>query len=102
MVPLTSSLLSNSESQVLHLLRQYPDLKNRMTALLLLIEEEQTADNIEEHVIELVRNTGRETLQAWATHQNQFQSEQALTRDSQLKKAGKKNCVGTPRSAPSP
>lgn len=101
MIPLTSPMLSTSESKLICLLRQYPELKNHMSALLLLIEEKQTADEIEDQVIELVRSTGRETIQAWASHQSQAAVEQALKQDSPLKKAGKKNSAGTPRSAPS-
>ena len=57
----------------------------------------QTADEVEERIIELSRQWNSQMLSGWCQRQER-QVSAAQESDAALRGAGKKNCGGTPRS----
>jgi membrane-bound ClpP family serine protease len=93
-----------SDAELVRRLGAHPDLRSRIEALVLAIEDEtgelKTADAAEMRVIEVIRRTGHDALQAWAEHQVEKTS-QELKEATDVCSAGKKNSAGTPPLATS-
>ena len=70
-----------SDSELLDKLNAQPELRERVGALLLTIEDEQgalrEADAVELRLIEAMRQMGRESLSAWAQRQVRTTAEAA-------------------------
>jgi len=99
---MTEPLMSDAE--LVRRLGAHPDLRSQIESLVLAVEDEtgelRTADAAEIRVIEVIRRTGHDALQAWAIHQ--------VDKTSQESKAvagvwseGKKNSAGIPPLATS-
>jgi hypothetical protein len=93
-----------SDAELLSRLDAHPELRSRMEALLLAVEDEagelKQADAAEMRVIEEVRRTGQVALQAWATRQVEKAS-QEIGQEAGVWREGKKNSAGTPPLATS-
>jgi len=93
-----------SDAELVRRLGAHPDLRSRIEALVLAIEDEtgelKTADADELRVMEMMRRTGRDALQFWAQHQLDKTS-YACKQASGVWSEGKKNSAGTPSSAQS-
>jgi hypothetical protein len=80
-----------------------PELKERVEALLAIVEDTTAdvtqADEVERRVIAEVRRLGNEALCSWAAHQEAVQ--QAGAEQQGVVRAGKKNSTGIPRVGPS-
>jgi hypothetical protein len=85
-------------------LKKHPKLLARVEELLGVVENAggdiKKASEAEMRVIEEVRQMGHEALRTWATGQAEKVSEEANKREG-VRRAGKKNCAGTARSASS-
>ena len=68
---MTERLMSDEE--LMKRLGAHPDLRSQIESLVLAVEDEtgdlKTADEAEMRVIEVIRRSGHEALQAWATRQ---------------------------------
>lgn len=99
---MTEPLMSDTE--LVRRLAAHPDLRSRMESLLLAVEDEtgelKTADAAEMRVIEVIRRTGRDALQAWAKHQVERTSQEPK-QITGVWSEGKKNSAGTPPLATS-
>jgi len=88
-----------SDAEFLRRLSAYSDLRSRMEALLLAVEDEtgelKTADAAEMQVIQEMRKTGKVALQSWAERQVDKTS-QELKQTAGVWREGKKNSAGTP------
>lgn len=88
-----------SDSELVKRLGAHPDLRSRIEALILAVEDEtgelKTADAAEMRVIEMMRRTGHDALQSWAQQQVQKTS-QECKQTSGVWSEGKKNSAGTP------
>lgn len=93
-----------SDTELVRRLGAHPELRSRIEALVLSIEDEtgelQTADAAEMRVIEVIRRTGHDALQAWAKHQVEKTSQKAK-QSAGVWGDGKKNSAGTPPLATS-
>ena len=93
-----------SDVEILRGLNANPQLKNRIAALLAIVEDAagdlKEADAAEMRLIEEIRRMGQEALQAWAERQVE-RSEQELRRGGQVQREGKKNSAGIPPLATS-
>ena len=93
-----------SDAELVRRLGSHPDLRSRMESLLLAVEDEtgelKTADAAEMQVIEVIRRTGHDALQAWAKHQVEKTS-QECKQSVDVWSEGKKNSAGTPPLATS-
>jgi hypothetical protein len=93
-----------SDAELVRRLGAHPELRSRIEALVLAVEDEtgelKTADAAEMRVIEMMRRTGHDALQAWAQQQVQKTS-QACRQTSGVWSEGKKNSAGTPPLATS-
>jgi hypothetical protein len=80
-------------------LNRHPALKDKIMALLSVVENAEgdivKANAAEERVIEEVRQIGQTALQAWATGQNQVQSEQFIAVQPQAHRTRQKKSTGT-------
>ena len=80
-------------------LSAYPQLKDRVEALLAIVEEStadvQHAEEAERRVIAEVRRLGNEALGSWAARQEQVQS--TVVSQQGAVRAGKKNSTGIRR-----
>ena len=80
-------------------LTAYPQLKERLEALLAIVEdtnaEVKQADEAERRVIAEVRRVGNEALRSWAARQEGVQS--TAVSQQGAARAGKKNSTGIPR-----
>ncbi|MBK9444553.1 MAG: hypothetical protein IPN53_26125 [Comamonadaceae bacterium] len=60
-----------SDAELVRRLGAHPDLRSRIEALVLAIEDEtgelKTADAAELRVMEMMRRTGRDALQSWVS-----------------------------------
>lgn len=85
-------------------LKKQPRLLARMEALLSVVENAgndlKKASEAEQRVIEEVRQLGQEALQGWAATRIEQMSEEA-NKTAGIRRAGKKNSVGTARSGSS-
>ena len=99
---MTEPLMSDAE--LVRRLGAHPELRNRMESLLLAVEDEtgelRNADAAEMRVIEVMRRTGHDALQAWAKHRVEKTS-QELKQSATVWREGKKNSAGTPPLATS-
>ncbi len=99
---MTEPLMSDAE--LMKRLGAHPDLRSRIESLVLAVEDEtgelKTADAAEMRVIEVIRRTGHDALQAWAQHQVEKTS-QELKEATHVWSEGKKNSAGTPPLATS-
>ena len=99
---MTDPLMSDAE--LARRLGAHPELRSRMESLLLAVEDETgelgNADAAEMRVIEVVRRTGHDALQAWAKHRVEKTS-QEIKQSAGVWREGKKNSAGTPPLATS-
>lgn len=73
-----------------------PLLFDRVMELLHIVNEPVTrkADDVEFSVIDNLRQMGKEALTSWAEERSDDETNKALNKNSELKRAGKKNCIG--------
>lgn len=94
---MTDCLMSDAE--LMRRLDAHPELRSRVEALLLAVEDEagelKQADAAEMRVIEEMRRTGQVALQAWATRQVD-KATQEIRQEAGVWSEGKKNSAGTP------
>lgn len=80
-------------------LNHHPELKAKIEALLLVVENAQgdllKANEAEQRVIEEIRQLGQAALQGWANRQNQAQSEQFIKDYPNAHRTREKNSTGT-------
>ena len=80
-------------------LREYPDLYDRISELVAVVEnaagEVVKADEAEQRVIEELRQIGQSALQSWA-ERKRAQVERVAEADPQLVRKGKKVSSGRP------
>ena len=78
-------------------LAQYPEIRERVEALLAIVqgegEEVRRADEVEERVDEQVRGLGREVIQSWGQRQA-GQQERAWSGRRGVTRKEKKSCGG--------
>ena len=76
-------------------LAQYPEIRERVEALLAIVqgEEVRRADEVEERVDEQVRGLGREVIQSWGQRQA-GQQERAWSSRRGVTRKEKKGCGG--------
>ena len=93
----------DEDIKLLELLNRHPGLKQRVRALADIAEDADgdlaRADEAERRVIEEVRRIGQETLHSWAEGRIARGEEERLQAEG-IRRAGKKNSAGTPRSEP--
>jgi membrane-bound ClpP family serine protease len=93
-----------SDAELVKRLRAHPDLRSRIEALIVAVEDEtgelKTADAAEMRIIEMMRRTGHDALQSWAQQQVEKTSQEIMQTDG-IWRAGKKNSAGTPPLATS-
>ena len=93
-----------SDTELVRRLGAHPDLRSRIEALVLAVEDEtgelKTADAAEMRVIEMMRRTGHDALQSWA-HQQVEKTSRECKQTSGVWSEGKKNSNGTPPLATS-
>jgi len=91
--------MANTSVSLEERLSTYPQLRERLEALLAIVEdptaEVTRADEAERRVIAEVRRLGNEALCNWAAHQEAVQ--QAVVAQQGGARAGKKNSTGIPR-----
>jgi hypothetical protein len=94
----------DEDTKLLELLNRHPELKRRVRALADIAEDADgdlvRADEAERRVIEEVRRIGQETLHSWAQGRIVRGEDEQLQAEG-VRRAGKKNSAGTPRSEPS-
>jgi hypothetical protein len=99
-----STPLPPEDARLLTRLNRHPQLRGRIERLVDLVEDVgddlRTADDAERRVIEEVRRLGQEVLGNWADGQVAKRAEE-LERTPGVWREGKKNSVGTARSATS-
>lgn len=87
-----------SDEALLNRLNVHPELRSRVEAMLLVVEDEkgelQEADAAEMQLIEEMRRMGQESLQAWATGQA-VKAAEIAGQESGTWRGGKKNSNGT-------
>ena len=73
-----------------------PILFARVMELLQIVNEPVTrkADDVEFSVIDNLRLMGKEALTSWAEEREADETKDALNKNPELKRAGKKNCIG--------
>ncbi len=93
-----------SDEDIVRRLNEYPELRDRVAALLLMVQDEggylKRADDAELRLTQEMRRMGQEAMQAWAQQQVQ-RTEQELRAGGRAHREGKKNLAGTPPSATS-
>jgi len=91
--------MANTSLSLDERLTAHPQLKERVEALLTIVEDSsvdgQHADEAERRVIAEVRRLGNEALGSWAVRQEQVQS--TAVRQQGAVRAGKKNSTGIRR-----
>jgi len=91
--------MANTSLSVEERLSAYPQLRERLEALLAIVEDPSAevtrADEAERRVIAEVRRLGNAALCRWAAHQEAAQ--QAVAGRQGAARAGKKNSTGIPR-----
>ena len=91
---MTDPLMSDAE--LARRLAAHPELRSRMESLLLAVEDETgelgNADAAEMRVIEVMRRTGHDALQAWAKHRVEKTS-QELKQSAGVWREGKKTLL---------
>ena len=95
---MTDPLMSDAE--LVRRLGLHPELRNQIESLILAVQDEtgelKTADAAEMRVREVIRRTGHDALQAWATHQVEKTSQEVRQSAGVWRKG--KNSAGTPPS----
>ena len=95
---------SMSDAELVRRLGAHPDLRSQIESLVRAVDDEtgelKTADAAEMRVIEVIRRSGHDALQAWANCQVE-RTEQAIKAGSGVCREGKKNSAGTPPLATS-
>jgi len=88
--------MANTSLSLEERLSAYPQLRERLEALLAIVEDPSAevtrADEAERRVIAEVRRLGNEALCSWAAHQEA--SQQAVVGQQGVARAGKKNSTG--------
>ena len=91
--------MSSNSRSLEERLNAHPQLKVRIDALRVIVEEGDAevkkADEAEQRVIEELQRLGNETLCSWAARQEAAQA--AAVSQQGAARAGKKNSTGTPR-----
>lgn len=86
-------------------LRQHPELREKIESLIAIVENDQgdvkTANDVEQLVIEEIQKLGQAALQGWANQAHYQQQQEFKATHPEAHRAGKKNSIGTPDSAPS-
>lgn len=99
---MAESLMSDAE--LVRRLGLHPDLRSQIESLVVAVQDEtgelKTADAAEMRVIEVIRRTGHDALQAWAKNQVEKTS-QEQKQGAGVWSEGKKNSAGTPPLATS-
>lgn len=95
---------STRDQKFLASLQRHPHLRERMESMLRIAEDAEgdleKADEAERRIIDEVRKMGNELLTGWA--QTRIEKvDGAMRGEGKLARAGKKNSVGTVRSAKS-
>jgi hypothetical protein len=94
-IDLSTNAAGNLEAR----LNRHPELKDKIMALLSVVENAEgdivKANAAEERVIEEIRQIGQTALQAWATGQNQVQREVFTTSAPQAHRTRQKKSTGT-------
>jgi len=94
---MTEPLLSDTE--LVKRLGTHPALRTQIESLILAVEDEtgelKTADAAEMRVIEVIRRTGHDALQAWASHQVEKATQQPLQTAGIWSEGKKKLCWHT-------
>jgi histidinol dehydrogenase len=97
--PVSATTVSESLEERLN---RHPDLKTKVESLLSVVENAEgdwvKANAAEQRVIEEIRQLGQTALQAWATRQNQVQTEEFIQEHREAKRTRKKTSTGTPAS----
>ena len=87
---------SDKDTKLLELLNAHPILRNRVEALMAIVEDDdesiEKADAAEQRVIEEVRKIGHAALSEWAEGKNK-RNEAELNKQPELRIAGKKTVV---------
>ena len=90
-----TTVASSLESRLNH----HPELKAKIEALLLVVENAEgdlvKANEAEQRVIEEIRQLGQAALQGWANRQNQAQREQFIKDYPNAHRSREKNSTGT-------
>ena len=80
-------------------LNRHPELKAKIEALLSVVENAEgdivKANEVEQRVIEEIRQLGQAALQGWATRQQQELSDRFIKDNSKAQRTGQKNSTGT-------
>ena len=91
------------DDELLEKISNYPALRKRIAAIVQIAENEddpvKTADEVEEKVIEAVRQLGRDLLLEWSLKQSS-ELNAAYEKQEHMERDGKKNSTGTAVLAP--
>ena len=91
---MAESLMSDAELE--KRLGRHPGLRSEIESLVLAVQDEtgelKTVDAAERRVIEVIRRTGHDALQAWANHQVE-QTSQKVKQSAGLWSNGKKTLL---------
>ena len=98
--------MTQSKDQVfINRLNQHPKLRERMEALLNVVENSAgdctKADDAEQYVIEELRKMGNDALHCWADNAIDRSAKELREQQPDLHRNGKKNFVGNQRSGKS-
>ena len=95
-------MFDQTDEALVQALTRYPQLKRRIAHLMAVVEDAEgdltRADDAERRVIEEIRRLGQESLHAWAERQLE-QTALTVADTGEVRVGGKKNSVGTVRSA---
>lgn len=86
--------LSASELQLIEQLRQHPEMKERIQSILNLTCNTEgplkTADEVEELLVQAMRQLGNTSMRQWATHAEERVSQELKSQDSTVRSRKKK------------
>ena len=103
-LPLPISTSTQHTASLEERLERFPDLKDRIESLLSVAENTTgdltRADDAEQIIREEIRKLGQETLQTWATTQQQHQADEFKKANPTAHRSRKKNSTGTVNSEP--
>lgn len=90
----SSEALSQAEIRLIEQLRRHPEIRDRVQSILELASNDEgplkTADQVEELLIEQVRQLGNATMREWATQAEERVSTEIKTQDSTIRSRKKK------------
>lgn len=93
-------MTSNQDQELMSRLNQYPKLRDRLEALLNVVENVAgdctKADEAERYVIEELRKMGNDALHCWGDNAAVKSAEQFREKSPSFHRHGKKNSTGTP------